>query len=73
MQGTVMNDEKLRAAVARFLKNVNFSAQREIEKVVRGALDSGKLRGDETFTAGVTLTSEAIDLKLTIYSKIELH
>jgi hypothetical protein len=68
-----MNDETLRAAVAQFLKNVNFGAQREIEKVVRNAVDSGKIRGDETFTAGVTLTSEAIDLKLTIYSKIELR
>jgi hypothetical protein len=73
MQGTVMNDEKLRAAVARFLKNVNFSAQREIEKVVQNAIANGKIRGDETITAGVTLTSELIDLKLTIYSKIELR
>lgn len=68
-----MNDESLRAAVAQFLKNVNFSAQREIEKVLRNALADGKLRGDETITAGITLTSEAVDLKLTIYSKIELR
>lgn len=68
-----MNDESLRAAVAQFLKNVNFSAQREIEKVVRNAVADGRLRGDETITAGVTLNSEVIDLKLTIYSKIDLR
>jgi hypothetical protein len=70
--GRHMKDEALRAAVAQFLKNVNFGAQREIEKVIRKALDSGKLRGDESITAGVTLSSAMIDLNLTIYHKIEL-
>ena len=67
-----MNDKKLKAAIDQFLKNVNFKAQREIEKVVRNAVASGKLKGDETVTAGVTLSSEMLDLNLTIYSKIEL-
>lgn len=67
-----MNDEKLRAAVGQFLKKVNFSAQRELEKVIRNAVASGKLYGDESITAGVTLSSEIVDLNITIYSKIEL-
>jgi hypothetical protein len=67
-----MKEEALKAAVAQFLKNVNFGAQREIEKVIRKALDNGKLRGDESITAGVTLSSASIDLNLTIYHKIEL-
>jgi hypothetical protein len=68
-----MDDKKLKAAVGQFLKNVNFTAQREIEKVVRRAVASGKLNGDEIITAGVTLSSEMVDLNLTIYSKIELR
>ena len=68
-----MNDKILKTAVDRFLKNVNFTAQREIEKVIRNAVASGRLKGNETITAGVTLSSEMVDLRLTIYSKIELH
>jgi protein involved in ribonucleotide reduction len=69
----VMNDQALKAAVGRFLKNVNFTAQREIEKVVRSAVASGKLQDGENFTAAVTLSSEKLDLNVTIFSKIELQ
>lgn len=68
-----MKDERLKAAVGQFLKNTNFTAQREIEKAIRNALASGKLEGHETFTAGVTLSSEKLGLNVTIYSKIELR
>ena len=68
-----MNDKTLKTAVDQFLKHVNFRAQREIEKVIRNAVASGKLKGNETITAGVTLSSELVDLNLTIYSKIELR
>jgi len=63
----------VKAAIDQFLKHVNFKAQLEIEKVIRNAVASGKLKGNETITTGVTLTSEMVDLNLTIYSKIELH
>ena len=69
----VMNDQALKAAVGRFLKNVNFTAQREIEKVVRSAVASGKLQDGENFTAAVTLSSEKLVLNVTIFSKIELQ
>ncbi len=68
-----MNDQALKAAVGRFLKNVNFTAQRELEKVVRSAVASGKLLDGENLTAAVTLSSEKIDLNVTIFSKIELQ
>jgi hypothetical protein len=67
------NDKALKAAVGQFLKNVNFGAQREIEKAVRNALASGKLHGNEIITAGVTLSCDMVDLNVTIYSKIELR
>jgi hypothetical protein len=68
-----MKDETLKAAVSLFLKKVNFTAQREVEKAIRKAIASGKLKGDEIFTAGVTLSSEAVALNVTIYNKIELR
>jgi hypothetical protein len=71
--GRVMNEKKLKAAIDRFLKNVNFAAQREIEKAICNAIANGKLHGDEVITAGVTLSSEMIDLNLTVYSKVELR
>jgi hypothetical protein len=67
-----MKDEALKAAVCKFLKYVNAAAQREIEKAVRNAVTSGKLRGNEACTAGVTLSSEKLELDVTIYSRIEL-
>ena len=66
------NDEAVAAAVRQFLKTINATAQREIEKAVRNAIASGKLQGNETCTAGVTLSSEKAGLNITIYSKIEL-
>lgn len=67
-----MSDETIAAAVEQFVKKVSFSAQREIERVIRAAVASGKLQGHETFTAAVTVSSERVGLMTTIYSKIEL-
>ncbi len=67
-----MTDAEIKTAVGQFLKNVNFTAQREIEKAVRNALASGKLDGGETLAASVTLASEKVDLNITIFSKIEI-
>ena len=68
-----MKDDAVKAAVTRFVKNISFTAQREIEKVVRKAVDSGKLQGDENLTTAVTLSNEALDLNITIFSKIDLR
>ena len=67
-----MNEKAVKAAVDRFVREFSFSAQREIEKCVRQALATGRLKGDEKFTAGVTLSSDKLDLNVTIFSKIEL-
>ena len=67
-----MDDAAIKAAVDRFLKQVNFTAQREIEKVVRNALASGKIQSGVTVSASVKLTSDKVDLNITIFSKIEV-
>ncbi len=67
-----MNDKAMKASVDKFVKKVSFTTQREIEKAIRNAIASGKLKGHETFTAGVKLTSEKVGLDITIYSTIEL-
>ena len=69
---TKTGDKELKVAVDRFLKSVSFTAQGEVEKAIRAAIASGKLEGQETFTAAVAVSSEKIGLNITIYSKIEL-
>jgi hypothetical protein len=67
-----MNEKAMKASVDRFVKKVTFTTQREVEKAIRNALANGKLKGHETFTAGVKLTSEKVGLEIAIYSTIEL-
>jgi Family of unknown function (DUF6494) len=69
---SAMNDTAVKAAVDRFLKHVTFTARHEIEKVVRRAATSGKLQGGKPFNAAITLSSDKLDLDVTIFSKIEL-
>jgi hypothetical protein len=68
-----MSDAAIKTAVNRFLKNVNFTAERELEKVVRNALAGGKLRPGEIVNASITLACEKIDLNVTIFSKIDVQ
>ena len=68
-----MTEAEIKAAVGRFLKNVNFTAQREIEKALRKALASGKLQGGETLPVSVTLSSDKAELNITMFSKIEIQ
>jgi hypothetical protein len=67
-----MRDEKLKAAVSEFMRNVTHTAQREIEKQLKNALASGKLKRTEELNAAVTLQSEKLGLNVTIHSRIAL-
>jgi len=67
-----MSDEAITAAVEQFVKKISFSTQREVERVIRKALASGKIRDNEVLTTAVTVTNEKLGLNTTIYSKIEL-
>jgi hypothetical protein len=68
-----MNDAAVKAAVGQLLKNVNFTAQRELEKVVRAAMTSSTLKTGEPLSVSVTLTAEKIGLNITIFSKLEVR
>jgi Family of unknown function (DUF6494) len=65
-------EQQIKDAVRLFLKRVSGTAERELEKVVRNAIASGKLKPTEDLTTTVTLTAEKIGLDVTIHSKIEL-
>ena len=51
-----MNEDALNVSIRKFLKTVGVTSQREIEKAVREGVAGGKLKGNETLPAKMTLT-----------------
>jgi hypothetical protein len=68
-----MDENTLNIEIRRFLKEVGVTSQREIEKAVREAVSSGKLRGHERLRAHVTLTVEAIGLRHEVEGEISFQ
>lgn len=67
-----MNEEAFNISLRKFLKVVGVTSQREIEQAVRAAIESGKLKGDESLSAKIVLTVDAIDLKHEVAQDINL-
>jgi Family of unknown function (DUF6494) len=67
-----MDEDKFNISVRKFLKVVGITAQREIEKAVREALNSGRLQGDANLKAKMTLEIEALGLTRLVEEDIEL-
>lgn len=67
-----MDEDALNMEIRKFLKKVGVTSQREIEKAVRAGLDSGKLQGNETLKARITLTVEGLELQHTVEQDIAL-
>ncbi|HEX3209737.1 MAG TPA: DUF6494 family protein [Geminicoccaceae bacterium] len=67
-----MDEDVFNMSLRKFLKKVGVTSQREIEKAVRDALDQGRLKGDETLQAEVTLKVGGVQLTEKIDGKIEL-
>ena len=67
-----MNEDVFNMSLRKFLKKVGVTSQREIEKAVRAAIDSGQIKGTETLDAEVTIKVGGIELREKIDGKIEL-
>ncbi|MFB0952425.1 MAG: DUF6494 family protein [Rhodospirillales bacterium] len=67
-----MDEDVFNMQVRKFLKNVGVTSQREIESAVRAAVESGKLTGDETIEAKVTLSIKSLGLAADINGSIDL-
>jgi hypothetical protein len=67
-----MNEDVFNASLRKFLKQVGVTSQREIEKAVRDAIESGKLKGHEKLPARMVLTISGIGLSHEIDDEIEL-
>jgi hypothetical protein len=67
-----MDEDRFNMSIRKFLKAVGVTSQREIENAVRAAVASGKLKGNETLKAKVTLTLSGAGLTHDIDGDIEL-
>ncbi|MBO6521667.1 MAG: hypothetical protein JJ900_14865 [Rhodospirillales bacterium] len=67
-----MDEEVFNMTLRKFLKNVGITSQREIEGAVRAAIESGKLSGEESIEAKVTLSIESLGLSTDVNGKIDL-
>jgi Family of unknown function (DUF6494) len=67
-----MNEDVFNQSLRRFLKKVGITSQREVEKAVREAIASGRLKGHERLDAKMVLTLGSVGLTHEIDDEIEL-
>ena len=67
-----MDEDTFNMQVRKFLKKVGVNSQREIETAVREAVNSGKLKGNETLSARMTLAIEGAGIETVIEGDISL-
>jgi hypothetical protein len=65
------DDDKLNLEIRRFLKRVGITSQREIERAIYAAVESGQLEADGTVHARVTM--ELPDLGKTVVVDADLQ
>lgn len=67
-----MDDGVFNLGIRQFLKEFGVTAQREIEKSVAAALESGKLLGNEELSVHATLTVDGVLLSHRVDGRISL-
>ena len=68
-----MNEDAFNMSIRKFLKTVGVHSQREIETAVQKAMASGRLKGNESFPAKMTLRIEALGLEVPFDGRITLE
>jgi hypothetical protein len=67
-----MDEGAFNISLRKFLKEVGVTSQREVERAVRDALSTGRLRGNEKLKAKMTLDIGGLGLSHVIDGDIEL-
>ena len=67
-----MDQETFNLSIRKFLKMVGVNSQREIEQAVQKALESQRIKGEETLAAKVTLEIPALGVKVPFDGEIKL-
>jgi hypothetical protein len=68
----MLDEDTFNLEVRKLLKTFGVGAQREIEKAVDDALESGRLSADETLSASIRLEIPELDLSFTTDGDIRL-
>ena len=68
-----MNEDVFNTSIRKFLKTLGVTGQREIEKAVRAAVASGKLKGNEKLSAKATISIASLGFTHEIVDDIELE
>ncbi len=67
-----MNEDRFNTELRKFLKEVGVTSQREIERTVRKALETGQLEGDEKLKVSARIQIERIVLDHRVEGEIAL-
>jgi hypothetical protein len=67
-----MNEDIFNTSLRGFLKKVGITSQREIEKAIRDAVASGRLKGNEKLPAKMVLTLGGVSFTHEVTGEIEL-
>ena len=67
-----MDEERFNMSLRRLLKQFGVTAQREVEKTVQAALESGALTGREVLQARITMVVEGLPTDVSVEGPIEL-
>lgn len=68
-----MNADNFNMSIRKFLKMVGVRSQHEIENAVARAMETGRLKGNETLPAKMTLTLGGVDVSVTFEGDIHLE
>lgn len=68
-----MNEDVINMEIRKVLKKVGITSQREIERALQAAFESGKLTGSEQLGVSVRLEMPAIGLLHTLDETIKLE
>jgi Family of unknown function (DUF6494) len=67
-----MDEERFNLSLRKLLKHFGVTAQREVEKAVQAALDSGALTGREVLQARIDMKVEGLPTDIAVEGRIEL-
>jgi hypothetical protein len=68
-----MNADAFNMSIRKFLKMVGVRSQHEIEQAVTKAIESGRIKGNETLPAKMTLTLNGVDISISFDGEIHLE
>ncbi|MGE5170124.1 MAG: DUF6494 family protein [Rudaea sp.] len=68
-----MDEETFNLSIRKFLKVVGIGSQREIERAVAQGMESGAIKGTESFPAHVRLTVAGLDIDIAFDGTIKLQ